>query len=119
VIQIIAGTANMKKVKSVTITKHYTADRSTIKQSHYTKFKEHPEDRVYRDREYIQRLQKHIDSVYDLLANDLRLNQKGQDWLFDYIFNEDSKDIEFEEYLEKCNVRYEDCVTSNKWYHNQ
>jgi hypothetical protein len=82
----------------------------TITQEHYTSFGEHPEDRIFRDREYIQRLQRHIDSVYDLLANDLRLNQKGQDWLFDYVFNEDSKDIEFEEYLAKYNVKYEDCV---------
>jgi hypothetical protein len=103
----------------LTITKHYGPEVSTIKESHYTKFNEHPEDRIFRDREYIQRLQRHIDSVYDLLANDLRLNQKGQDWLFDYVFNEDSKDIEFEEYLAKYNVKYEDCVTSNKWYHSQ
>jgi hypothetical protein len=108
-----------KNPTHLTITKHYGPEVSSIKQSHYTKFNEHPEDRIYRDREYILRLQRHIDSVYDLLANDLRLNQKGQDWLFDYVFNEDSKDIEFEEYLAKYNVKYEDCVTSNKWYHNQ
>jgi hypothetical protein len=93
---------NPKKVRS----KYYTPEGSSINESHYTKFNEHPEDRIYRDREYIERLQRHIDTVYDLLANDLRLNQKGQDWLFDYIFNEDSKDIEFEEYLEKYKVKY-------------
>jgi hypothetical protein len=109
VIQIIVGTANMKKkyynpqkVRS----KYYTPEGSTITKEHYTKFDEHPEDRIFRDKEYIQRLQRHIDSVYDLLANDLRLNQKGQDWLFDYVFNEDDKNIEFEEYLEKCKVKY-------------
>jgi|694.fasta_scaffold78917_9 hypothetical protein len=122
-IPTIAGIANMKtkqkRATYLTITKHYGPESSTITKEHYTKFNEHPEDRIYRDREYIQRLQRHIDSVYDLLANDLRLNQKGQDWLFDYIFNDDSKDIEFEEYLAKYNVRYEDCVTSNKWYHNK
>jgi hypothetical protein len=95
-----------KKVKS----KYYTPNGSTINQNHYTQFNEHPEDRIFRDREYIQRLQRHIDSVYDLLANDLRLNQKGQDWLFDYVFNEDSNDIEFEEYLDKYNVKYSDLV---------
>jgi len=125
-LQTIVGTANMKKkhynpkkVRSVAITKYYISEGSTITKEHYTKFDEHPEDRIFRDREYIQRLQRHIDSVYDLLVNDLRLNQKGQDWLFDYIFNEDSKDIEFEEYLAKYNVKYEDCVTSNKWYHKE
>jgi len=101
---------NPKKVKSVTITKHYGSEASTISKEHYTKFNEHPEDRIFRDREYIQRLQRHIDSVYDLLDNDLRLNEQGTDWLFDYVFNEDSKDVEFEEYLEKYGVKYEDIV---------
>ena len=109
----------MKKPTHLTITKHYGPSASSINQSHYTKFKEHPEDRIFRDREYIQRLQRQIDSVYELLDNDLRLNEKGQDWLFDYIFNEDSKDIEFEDYLKKCNVKYGNCVTSNKWYHQK
>jgi hypothetical protein len=108
-----------KKPTHLTITKHCGPNVSTINKSHYTKFNEHPEDRIFRDREYIQRLQRHIDSVYDLLTADLKLNQKGQDWLFDYIFNEDSKDIEFEEYLAKYNVKYENCVTSNKWYHKE
>ena len=98
---------NPKKIRS----KYYTPEGSSINESHYTKFNEHPEDRIFRDREYIQRLQKHIDSVHELLANDLRLTQKGQDWLFDYVFNEDSKDIEFEEYLEKYKVKYKDLVT--------
>jgi hypothetical protein len=108
-----------KRATYLTITKHYGPESSTITKEHYTKFNEHPEDRIFRDREYIQRLQKHIDSVYDLLANDLRLNQKGQDWLFDYVFNEDSNDIEFEEYLDKSNVKYEDIAISNNWYHRE
>jgi hypothetical protein len=103
----------------LTITKNYGPEVSSIKLSHYTKFKEHPEDRIFKDREYIQRLQEHIDYVFEHLDHDLRLNEKGRDWLFDYIFNEDSKDIEFEEYLEKYNVKYKDCVTSNKWYHKE
>jgi hypothetical protein len=99
-----------KKPTHLTITKHYGPDVSTINQSHYTKFKEHPEDRIFRDREYIQRLQGHIDSVYELLAADLRLNEKGTDWLFDYVYNSDNEKIEFEEYLEKYGVKYEDIV---------
>jgi hypothetical protein len=53
------------------------------------------------------------------LAKDLRLNEQGTDWLFDYVYNEDNKDIMFEEYLEKYDVKYEDSVTSNKWYHKE
>jgi len=104
------------KVKHVPVD---TPEGSSITVKHYTKFNEHPEDRIYRDREFIQRLHRHLDSIYDLLANDLRLNEKGQDWLFDYIYNEEDNNIEFEEYLAKYDVRYEDCVTSNKWYHKE
>jgi len=107
-----------KKVISVEIKKHYASDASSINEGHYTKLGEHPEDRIYRDKEFINRLQKHVDSVYESLAKDLRLNGKGYDWLFDYIYNCDEH-IEFEEYLAKYNVKYEDCVTSNKWYHNE
>jgi hypothetical protein len=82
----------------------------TITEKHYTSFGEHPEDRIFRDREYIQRIHRYVDSVYDLLANDLRLNEKGQEWLFDYVYNEDSNKIEFEEYLNKHNVEYCDLV---------
>jgi hypothetical protein len=103
----------------LTITKHYGPEVSTITEEHYTHENQHPEDRIFKDREYIQRLQEHIDYVFEHLDHDLRLNDKGRDWLFDYVFNEDSKDIEFEEYLEKYNVKYKDCVTSNKWYHNK
>jgi len=117
-----------KKPTHVTIIKHYGPKGekgvegpkgSYITEKHYTSLGEHPEDRIFKDREYIKRLQEHIDYVFEVLDNDLRLNEKGSDWLFDYIFNEDSKDIEFEEYLAKYNVKYEDCVTSNKWYHNK
>jgi len=89
--------------------KYYTPNGSTITKDHYTHENEHPEDRIFRDREYIQRLQKHIDEVYDNLKRDLRL-QTDVDWLFDYIFNEDDMNMEFEEYLAKYDVRYEELV---------
>jgi hypothetical protein len=95
------------KVKHVPKEKQYG---STINETHYTSFGEHPEDRIYRDREYIQRLQRHIDSVYDLLANDLRLNPTGHDWLFDFVYNSDDNNLEFEDYLAKHNVKYCDLV---------
>ena len=90
----------------------------TIGREHYTHQGEHPEDRIYRDKEYIQRLQNHVDCIYDSLAKDLKLNGKGYDWLFDFIYNCD-ENIQFEEYLARFDVKYEDCVTSNKWYHKE
>jgi hypothetical protein len=80
-------------------------DTSTIHRSHYTPLGEHPEDRIFKDREYIQRLHKHVDFVYDLLASDLRLNDEGYNWLFDYVFNSDD-DFEFEEYLASSKIQY-------------
>lgn len=71
---------------------------------------QHPEDRIFQDKEYINRLQEHIDSVYEFLAYDLRLNEQGRDWLFDYVYNEDNKSISFEEYLDKYNVSYNEIV---------
>jgi len=81
---------------------------STITDSHYTPLGEHPEDRIYRDREYIHRLQKHIDEVYGALERDLNLKTEDN-WLFDYIYNE-NENIEFEDYLHKFKVQYKDIV---------
>jgi hypothetical protein len=81
---------------------------STITDAHYTALGEHPEDRIYRDREYIHRLQKHIDEIYAALESDLNLIE-DKNWLFDYIYNED-ENIEFEEYLNKYKVQYKDIV---------
>lgn len=78
-----------------------------ITEKHYTQFNEHPEDRIYRDKQYIKRLQGHIDSVFDLVAYDLSLNEEGKDLLFDYIYNED-RNIEFEEYLYNLGIRYDE-----------
>lgn len=84
-----------------------------IKENHYTMQKEHPEDRIFRDKQYINRLQKHIDAVYELLAYDLRLNERGREFLFDYVYNED-RDISFEEFLEKIGIDYDELVL-NYW----
>jgi len=97
-----------KNPTHLTITKHYSPEGSTITKKHYTHRGEHPEDRIYRDREYIKRLQEHIDYVYDTLDRDLKLKD-DVGWLFDYIFNEDTN-VDFEEYLAKYDVRYDELV---------
>lgn len=86
------------------------ASASTIARSHYTKQGDHPEDRIYRDREYIHRLRAHMDEVYDALERDLRMKE-GQNWLFDFVHNEDLN-IEFEEYLAQYGIQYKDVVKS-------
>ena len=81
-----------------------------ITEQYYTTQNEHPEDRIFRDKEYINRLQKHIDEVYEELARSLRVNMEGKDYLFDYIFNEDDNDLQFEDYLNKLGHRYDEMV---------
>jgi hypothetical protein len=80
----------------------------SISVCHYTIQGEHPEDRIYRDKEYIRRLQRHIDEVFDALEKDLRVKE-GDNWLFDFIFNEEG-DMEFEDYLRVHGTQYKDIV---------
>ncbi len=79
-----------------------------ITEQHYTRQNEHPEDRIYKDKEYINRLQKHIDSIYEELARDLRLTDEGKEHLFDFVYNEDRKELEFEDYLNRFGYRYDE-----------
>jgi hypothetical protein len=107
-----------KPYPSTDVCSPYYDSKSTITEENYTLDGDHPEDRIYRDKEFINRLQSHIDLVYDILAMDLKLNEKGKEWLFDFVYNEE-ENIEFEDFLAKYNVKYKDLVTSNSWYHNQ
>lgn len=81
---------------------------STITDRHYTPQGEHPEDRIHRDREYIHRLQRHIDEVYGALERDLGVKEDSN-WLFDFIYNED-RDLGFEDYLSEYKTLYKDIV---------
>jgi hypothetical protein len=77
-----------------------------ITEKHYTAKGEHPEDRIFRDKEYVLRVQKHVDEICSRLARDLRLSKEGENYLFDYIFNVEA-DVEFEEYLEDLGLDYD------------
>jgi len=84
-----------------------------ITEQYYTRQNEHPEDRIFKDKEYINRLQKHIDEVYEKLSLDLRLNDRGKDLLFDYLYNCD-EDIEFEDYLDRFGNSYEEIAFAKR-----
>jgi hypothetical protein len=84
-----------------------------ITKEHYTKENEHPEDRIYKDKEFVDRLNKLIDEVFNHLAEDLRLNKEGQEFLFNYVYNE-SAEFSFEEYLENMGLNYTDMVLPNE-----
>jgi hypothetical protein len=88
---------------------------NSITEKHYTVMGEHPVDRIFKDKEYINRLQEHIDEVFDILVQHLKLNEKGTQWVFDYVFNEDDSE-DFEEYLDRFKLNYDDFIDKNIKY---
>ena len=81
------------------------------KPKYYTKTGQHPDDAVNRVKTFINELQKVQDKYFDDLVDELNISKELNDWLFDYIFNEDSDiDLMFTEYLEDVNKNYEDFV---------
>jgi oligoribonuclease NrnB/cAMP/cGMP phosphodiesterase (DHH superfamily) len=76
-----------------------------ITREHYTANGRHPEDVIFAEKTYINRLQDHIDEAYNRLATQLNLNETGNNLLFDYVLNEDHAES-FEEWLAKLNTKY-------------
>ncbi len=76
-----------------------------ITEKHYTESNRHPEDRIFEVKKFINELESVQTFYYNQLLLELNLNQKGDDLLFDYVFNSDHKDT-FEEYLEKMGKTY-------------
>jgi len=68
----------------------------------------HPEDAIYKTRTFIRELEKVQTSYFDKLVSDLKLNQDGEQWLFDYIYNSEDKYDGFEHYLDDHNKNYHD-----------
>ena len=82
-----------------------------MKPKYYTKTGQHPDDVINGVKTFINELQKVQDKYFDDLVDELNINEELNDWLFDYIFNEDSDiDLMFTEYLEDVNKKYEDFV---------
>jgi len=98
-------------------TKKSNSFGSTIIREHYTLSGEHPEDRIYRDKEYINRLTNHMNSIVAGMVRSLRLTAEGEEQLLAYVF--EKTDVDFEEYIQSKGLRYVDIVTSNKWFHNE
>jgi hypothetical protein len=93
-----------------------------MNKSYYTKDGRHPEDVIYKEREFIREINSIIDSKFNKLVQDLRLDEAGADWLLDYIFNCDDNTISFDEFLAEAGLEYNDFVKSpvrSWWYHNE
>jgi len=82
-------------------------------EDHYTPKGEHPEDRIFKDKEFIKELERVQSQYFDKLSQDLNLNQKGEDFLFDYVHNCE-ENICFDEYLETFGLSYQECTKSNE-----
>jgi NAD-dependent DNA ligase len=63
------------------------------------------EDLIYKNKMFIQELQRVQDSYYDNLLQQLKAldetfyEKENKDFLFDYIFNETSSEMSFDEFL--------------------
>lgn len=81
-----------------------------ITRKHYTKDGRHPEDVIYQERKFIREINQIVNAKFDKLAQDLKLDEAGTDWLFDYIYNCDNESVSFDEYLAEAGLDYADMV---------
>jgi len=66
--------------------------------------KPHPDDNIFKVKDFINELSKVQDAYFEALCDDLQLGEgELKNLLFDYIFNED-KLITFGEYLDELGV---------------
>ena len=88
------------------------AEPAQVKPKYYTKSGQHPDDAINKVKTFINELQIVQEKYYMELLNDLNLKDDSlDDWLFDYIHNEDSNiDVMFTEYLNDRNKNYENFV---------
>jgi hypothetical protein len=80
--------------------------------------KPHIEDEIYRIKNFINEL-SHVQTTYfEKLIKDYNFNEKGNDWLFDYIFNsaDDEEMMDFEEYVVFHNMKMEELFNKVKKY---
>lgn len=83
-----------------------------MKTEYYTPEGDHPDDAIIRVKEFINNLSDVQEQYFNKLVTDLNLNQEGEDWLFDYIYNsgEHGKYLTFEEHISFYKKKYEDMV---------
>lgn len=63
------------------------------------------EDLIYKNLKFIQELTRVKELYFETLVAELGLNKKGEDWLFDYIYNSEYDTSEdFPSYLENYGV---------------
>ena len=70
------------------------------------------DDSIYMTRMALRDLSQKQNEIFEALSEKLQLNEKGEQWMFDYIYNseEEEKYITFEEYLSFYKINYSDLV---------
>jgi hypothetical protein len=84
-----------------------------ITEKQYMEQNENPEDRIYEIKKFINELENVQTFYYNQLLLELNLNSEADDYLFDYIYNEDYK-FTFDEYLKKLGKSYKNFNENNK-----
>ena len=75
----------------------------------------HPEDSIYKVKTFINELQKVQDLYFNRLLDELSLNNIGQDYLFDYIFNCDDPCVDgFSHYLFDFKRNYDEMICKDE-----
>lgn len=64
---------------------------------------------IFEVKAFVNQLSEVQEERYNSLCKKLGMNEKGRDWLFDYVHNCDEP-LCFDEYLAKYGVSYEQCV---------
>lgn len=62
----------------------------------------HPDDQIFRVKDFINELSKVQDSYFSGLVKNLNISKETEDYLFDYVFNEHDQ-MTFGEYLDRMN----------------
>lgn len=81
--------------------------------NHSLKFK-HPEDAIFRVKSFINELQLVQERSFKELSDSLNMNKKGEEFLFDYVFNNpsdsESSYDDFSHFLQEFNLTFEEMV---------
>ena len=62
----------------------------------------HPDDQIFKVKDFINELSKVQDFYFSGLVKDLNISKEAEDYLFDYVYNE-TRSITFGEYLDRMN----------------
>jgi hypothetical protein len=73
----------------------------------------HPEDAIAEVKTFVNQLSEVQGEKFDALCKSLGMNEKGADWLFDYVYNCDEP-VCFDEYLAKFGEEYRDCLSPDR-----